>query len=996
MTGGVHNRVTEREARETSMARRAFWILAAILFGTFTPAALRAEQPFDSLKDQVFYFVLADRFENGDPANDRGGDTGDGEADVLRHGFLPDNKAYYHGGDLKGLTSRLDYLDELGITAVWFGPMFKNKAVQGDGTIAGSSSGYHGYWTLDFTRIDPHFGSNQDLRDLIEAAHGRDIKVFFDIIVNHTADVIKYRECHDRLAGSSGNGTEDLDGDGVMVGWGGCDYRSTLEYPFTRRGGTGPEINPGFPAEDLTAADFDALQDMTYAFTPYIPFADAEPKVPVWLNDLRYYHNRGDSTFAGENSVMGDFFGLDDLFTEHPDVLAGMVDIYTRWIADYGVDGFRMDTVKHVNVEFWQQFVPAIQDVAARHGKPDFFMFGEVYDGSAAQLSRFTTEGGLPAVLDFGFQGAVRAVVAENQPTDVLRRFFASDDYYTDADSEAGLLPTFVGNHDMGRIGYFIRLANPEAEEAEILARARLAHGLMFFARGIPVVYYGDEQGFVGDGKDQDARQNMFPARVASYLDDDLIGSDATTGEANFDRDHPLYRAIATFAQVREEHRALRRGQQIHRLSEDGPGIYAFSRIDAEEGIEYLVALNSSTEARSVSLPVAAANQAYAPVFGTAAAATSGADARLAVRVPPLDLVIYRAGQRVAAAPAPKLRFAAPRDGEAVTGRLEICVAAATPAYGSVAFSARIGGEDLDRDLGRDFSPAVFEAGDGTTCPTGEAVYRGFLDTTAFPHGATVDLAATFASPDGSESRATAKVELAHKRPSVVLRYENGNRRSGFYGISDSGRVIFPKPLDKGSTARFAWPEGSADLTLFFESQGEDGLVFDRPVTLNLRRDVAPAAQDRGQDFVAELYLNDAHQIGRSENFDADGKAPPAKIAVAEDLPTPFGETALYVRGGMNTWTTDDPLTYGGRGLYEAVIELDAGIVEHKFADAEWREATNFGTPFSAAGLKRGGGSGNLALEVDQGGRYRFQLFSLPGAGPEEATLTFYRVAPLP
>ena len=986
------------------MARCLFWILALVLVGSTASVPVRAEGPFESLKDQVFYFVLADRFENGDPSNDRGDDRGgapagegeDSEADVLRHGFLPSNKAYYHGGDLKGLMSRLDYLEDLGVTAIWFGPMFKNKAVQGDGTIEGSSSGYHGYWTLDFTSIDPHFGSNEDLRLLVEAAHARDIKVFFDIIVNHTADVIKYRECHDRRAGSSGNGTEDLDGDGFIVGWGGCDYRSSLAYPFTRRGGKGPQINPGFEAEDLTKADFAALQDMTYAFTPYVPLADAEPKVPAWLNDIRYYHNRGDSTFAGENSVMGDFFGLDDLFTEHPDVLAGMTDIYTRWIADYGIDGFRIDTVKHVNIEFWQQFVPAVYEAAAQGGKPEFFMFGEVYDGSAAQLSRFTTEGGLPAVLDFGFQGAVRAVVAENQPTDVLRRFFAADDYYTDADSEAGLLPTFVGNHDMGRIGYFIRLANPEAEEAEILARARLAHGLMFFARGIPVVYYGDEQGFVGDGNDQDARQNMFPAQVASYLDDDLIGSDATTGEANFDSGHPLYRAIRVFAKTREKHRALRRGKQIHRHAEAGPGLYAFSRIDPEERVEYLVVLNSSTETRSASLPVYGANLAYEPVFGAKAATSSTPDARLPVEVPPLDLVIYRAGAQLAAqGAAPSLRFAAPLDGEAVTGRLEVCVAASGPDYGAVAFSARVDGKDLD--LGRDFSPSVFQAGDGTTCPPGEAVYRVFLDTEAFPHGATLDLAAVFASPQGSESSASARVELAHKWPSVVLRYENGNGRKSFYAVGDTGRVLFPKPLDPASTARFPWPAGSAEITLFFEEAAADGgFAFDRPVTLNLRRDVAPAARDRGEDFIAELYLNDAHQIARRNNFDADGKALPAKITTRDGLPAPFGETVLHVRGGMNTWTTDDPLTYGGRGLYEAVIELEAGVIEHKFADAEWREATNFGTPFSAAGLNRGGGSGNLALEVAEDGRYRFQLFSLPDAGAGDKTLTFYRVAPAP
>ena len=82
----------------------------------------------------------------------------------------------------------------------------------------------------------------------------------------------------------------------------------------------------------------------------------------------------------------------------------------------------------------------------------------------------------------------------------------------------------------------------------------------MYFSRGNPVIYYGDEQGFTGDGGDQLARQDMFPSRVAEYNDDDLIGTDATTAQANFNRRHPLYRAIARLAEVTRDHRALRNG----------------------------------------------------------------------------------------------------------------------------------------------------------------------------------------------------------------------------------------------------------------------------------------------------------------------------------------------------------------------------------------------------------------------------------------------------
>ncbi len=142
------------------------------------------------VKDDVFYFVLPDRFSNGDKTNDMGAAASDQKRALSRGGLDVTNKGMYHGGDLKGLINKLPYLDQMGISAIWLTPMFRNQAVQAN------TAAYHGYWILDFTEIDPHFGSNQELKDLIRLAHQRNIKIFFDIIVNHTADVIKYKECH--------------------------------------------------------------------------------------------------------------------------------------------------------------------------------------------------------------------------------------------------------------------------------------------------------------------------------------------------------------------------------------------------------------------------------------------------------------------------------------------------------------------------------------------------------------------------------------------------------------------------------------------------------------------------------------------------------------------------------------------------------------------------------------------------------------------------------
>src|SRR3954465_15135243 len=143
-----------------------------------------------AVTDQNFYFVMADRFANGDTANDNGGlPPGKSEGES---GFDPTGKGWYHGGDLKGLQSRLPYIKRLGTTALWLTPSFKNKAVQANNGFP--SAGYHGYWITDFTQIDPHLGTNEDLRALVRDAHRLGIKVYFDIIANHTADVIEYQE----------------------------------------------------------------------------------------------------------------------------------------------------------------------------------------------------------------------------------------------------------------------------------------------------------------------------------------------------------------------------------------------------------------------------------------------------------------------------------------------------------------------------------------------------------------------------------------------------------------------------------------------------------------------------------------------------------------------------------------------------------------------------------------------------------------------------------
>nr|MDQ2696691.1 hypothetical protein [Pseudomonadota bacterium] len=308
--------------------------------------------------------------------------------------------------------------------------------------------------------------------------------------------------------------------------------------------------------------------------------------------------------------------------------------------------------------------------------------------------------------------------------------------------------------------------------------------------------------------------------------------------------------------------------------------------------------------------------------------------------------------------------------------------------YGEVAFTAAMNNSTIP--LGSDRSPSVLRDGDGSACPAGRPVYRVFMDTAAVPSTTPLTVKATFVAADGATAVAEARARIDHRLPAVVVRYENGNRRTSVYGISDRGRVLFPRPLESGEV-RFDWQRGDGSMVLFFETpEPEDRFAFDRPVTLDLKRDVFANAREQGDGLVAELYINDAGQLAASDNFAADGDAPPAALEGGGDAP-PFGDTVLHVRGGMNGWSTADPMDYVGNGTYARTIALSPGVIEHKFADADWSTATNFGGPVTAKGLNVGGGSGNLNLEVaaGEGGPYRFHFFSLPGG------LNFYRVGPV-
>lgn len=589
--------------------------LIALAFGLIGVSASAQDYRARAPEEEVIYFVLPDRFENGDPSNDRGGLSGG----RLATGFDPAAKGFYHGGDLKGLIARLDYIQRLGATAIWVGPIFKNKPVQGP--PGQESAGYHGYWITDFTQVDPHFGSNGDFKALVDAAHARGMKVYMDIVVNHTADVIQYRDCP-----------------------GDCPYRTKANYPFSRRGGAGgAPINPGFLGDAVqTPENFAKLTDMNFAYQPFVPKGEEHAKVPDWLNDIRYYHNRGNSNWKGESVVYGDFVGLDDVATENPRVAQGFIDIFGKWIEDFGIDGFRIDTSKHVNSEFWQAFVPAMKTRAKARGIDNFHIFAEVMvDGTdTATLARYNRTDRYD-VLDFAFTWAVVEALGGNRGSEALERLFTNDILYRDGPDAARQMPTFLSNHDIARFATNVRKARPGMSNDELFARVKLGHAMLMTLRGVPTIYSGDEQGFVGDGGDQDAREDMFASKVAVYNDNVLLGTKSTTAQANFDEAHPLYRLIASLATLRRAHPALTRGRTVIRAAGAEAGLFAVSRIDPVSGQELLLFFNTSTKLVRANVAIDPASERLAALHGACPVAPV-APGSVAVALEPLDFMICK------------------------------------------------------------------------------------------------------------------------------------------------------------------------------------------------------------------------------------------------------------------------------------------------------------------------------------------------------------------
>ncbi|WP_328441043.1 pullulanase-type alpha-1,6-glucosidase [Streptomyces sp. NBC_00444] len=755
--------------RRTAHTRRVTAVtVAALAAALVQPLAARADTPPEPPSDaalaksaarhdltrEQFYFVLPDRFANGDTGNDKGGLTGS----RLSTGYDPTDKGFYQGGDLKGLTKKLDYIKGLGTTSLWMAPIFKNRPVQGAG--ANASAGYHGYWITDFTQVDPHFGTNKDLETLISKAHAKGMKVFFDVITNHTADVVDYEEKS-------------------------YDYLSKGAFPYLTKNGE--------PFDDADYADgtkdFPAIDEDSF---PRTPQATKNTKVPSWLNDPTMYHNRGDSTFAGESSTHGDFSGLDDLWTERPEVVSGMEKIYQRWVRDFDIDGFRIDTVKHVNTEFWTQWATALDAYAKKQGRDDFFMFGEVYSADTDITSPYVTQGRLDSTLDFPFQEAARQYASQGGSAQQLASVFGDDYKYTTDKANAYEQVTFLGNHDMGRIGYFLNQDNPKATDAELLAKDRLANELMFLSRGNPVVYYGDEQGFTGSGGDKDARQSMFASTTADYLDDDQLGTDRTHGSDAYDTRAPLYRQISALAKLRKANPALTDGVQTERYAADGAGIYAISRTDTKTGTEYVVAFNNADAAKTATFATGSAGMTYKGIHGSDSSLTSDADKKLTVTVPAGSAVVLKAaGPLAKPASKPVITLDAPATG--ATGTVDITADIDGGQLNRVVFAAQVGNGKWQTLGSADHAPYKVTQTIGKDVPAGTALRYKAVVIDSAGRTASATAASTTGTPPAPET------PTASSRDYAIVHYK---RTDGDY--ANWGLYAWGDLADGESTT---WPD---------------------------------------------------------------------------------------------------------------------------------------------------------------------------------------------
>ena len=432
------------------------------------PSVSQPAPKFPAWPDAVLYFVIVDRFADGDATNN---------VTVDRNA-----KGTFHGGDLKGLIQQIDQIADLGVTALWITPVVKNI----DGYVTGAGFpdwGYHGYWADDFTKVDPRFGTEEDLKKLREECHKRGIRLLLDVVYNHA----------------------------------------------------------GYNSHYLT-----------------------DSKTKDWFRT----EDRGT---CGQDDLTSCISGLPDFKTELPAVDEYLWNAQLGLAKRVGLDGFRLDTVKHVDHPFWKEHRSRTRNLVAK----DFFLLGEVWGGDAQVLDPWFAGDEIDAGFDFSFQGSALGFVQGRG------RGVAFDRYLKMREKiRAGYLVShFLSSHDVPGALYQLK------GETQLF---RLAAILEFTSIGIPMIYYGEEVGRMG-GDWPDNRSDM-PWGEQKIL--------PGTGQP---RDETLRADYRRLIAIRKAHPALSRGVHTNLYGEGDTLV--FSQQDAESKDLVIVAVNRGSAESTVRVP---------------------------------------------------------------------------------------------------------------------------------------------------------------------------------------------------------------------------------------------------------------------------------------------------------------------------------------------------------------------------------------------------------
>jgi len=457
-------------------------------------ASQTAPTPFEFLfrrdiefRQETIYFLVVDRFHDGDPGNTPGPNP---------ELFDPARKEWgrYWGGDLQGIIDKLDYLQGLGVTALWLTPLFE----QVERFVGGNAAAIHGYWTRDFKRINPRYiaaGENPSLFQtkettfdrLVSEMHRRGMKLILDIVCNHSSP-------------DAGGVKGQLFDDGKLI----ADFNDDKAHWYHHYGAV-TDWNDEWQVQNCELAGLATFNENNTAYRNYIKSA-----IQLWLGR--------------------------------------------------GVDALRVDTVKHMPVWFWQEFMADL----LTH-RPDVFVFGEWIfahpaDGKSAP---FANQSGM-TILDFGLCMALRRALAKNEEGGfrLVQEVLDLDHHYDGANE----LVTFLDNHDMHRF----QSLNPDP------AVLRLAVVFLLTGRGIPCLYYGTEQELHNDTNAQDG----LPHGNNDPYNRPMM--------EKWDTNAPIYRTIAVLAQLRRLNPAIPLGRQ--RALHVEPDVCVFLR--SYRGSRCLVAMN--------------------------------------------------------------------------------------------------------------------------------------------------------------------------------------------------------------------------------------------------------------------------------------------------------------------------------------------------------------------------------------------------------------------